>query len=1038
MTALSSLLLSLFLAVSPADAAKVPKADYQLKLDNYEIQLVSYPFPSGLHVVFQEEHSQPVVAVTSVIDSGAEHDQPGRDGIAHVIEHLAFRAKHGDLPKNMDLIKQLGGSFNASTWKDWTNYMTIAPRDALDALLAIEARRMKDGLANVTEEDVRLEVEIARNEKRMRDENGALGDAFRVVGQLLYPEGHPYTRSVIGTHDTLSAITLADAKEYVAQHYVPEKTTIVVVGDFKLSEGFGILMKAWEQDLDLLMSPTDAEKFRGLTTQSEQNKFLDGWVDRLGDYIQEHAGQGAKQRVDCSKREDPPMPLSQVPMRLKGQVKETTTVVAWSTPGGYCGDDTIANIAANQLTNYIYRTIVPSWEWSNDEQSIGGLGCFYSPSEYTGEVYCYIEPSEGYSGAKLADKAADALYLQWDREVYKSEMYRGFMDWSFSQAKMNGMTSILSTVDEVAALYGRATATAMDAHFTGDVRYFSRSMNEVNSVTGMFPIQEFARKWLTRDRMVTIIVEPMDKEERERMEAAARSGEEGDGNYHATSRDDKMNTLFSMEDMTGDRLAEQVISPDRSKARELTLENGLEVIILPHGEAPLVRAGLIVRGNADTSTVEGLDAFAEALHYRGTRIPASEQMLAVAGYYGESAAGHGRVLQGSGASGNLGAVLSRIRRETGEIDFRMAGKREYLKDRIGGAKGDDYRDDPDAWASRVREERLWGDHVYGRWGDRAYYERMREWDKSMVQGWVHRKYQPANSTLVVVGKIPDLDAAEAEVRAFFGTWAVEPGVEVGRISAPPAPTHLAERKILIFDKPTATQTDVTLACPVVAWNEENYLTQSVLGDSISEVAWRRLREKAGVTYGAYAYNSKKPGGASSLLISGLFQNDATEFALSTYLEILEMAANGKIDESVIATSKWSRARETVLAQQSSNQMLGYLISTIATGRSLDYLEEIPTYLASVNKSSMSDVMAPCLGHETITVMGPLEYAEAAVKALGLPYEVVDWDELHQAQLNEKELSKHLKKKTKYLAKKAKKEAAEAAEAAEAGSKAEEG
>jgi hypothetical protein len=52
--------------------------------------------------------------------------------------------------------------------------------------------------------------------------------------------------------------------------------------------------------------------------------------------------------------------------------------------------------------------------------------------------------------------------------------------------------------------------------------------------------------------------------------------------------------------------------------------------------------------------------------------------------------------------------------------------------------------------------------------------------------------------------------------------------------------------------------------------------------------------------------------------------------------------------------------------------------------------------------------------------------------------VVDWDELHQAQLSEKELSKHLKKKTKYLAKKAKKEAAEAAEAAEAGSKAEEG
>ena len=127
MKVISSIMLAGVLGSAPAEA-EVPKADYRLKLDQYSIQLQSYPFPSGLHVIFQEEHSQPVVAVTSVIDSGSENDQPGMEGIAHVVEHLAFRAQHGDLPKNMDLIKQLGGSFNASTWTDWTNYMTIAPR----------------------------------------------------------------------------------------------------------------------------------------------------------------------------------------------------------------------------------------------------------------------------------------------------------------------------------------------------------------------------------------------------------------------------------------------------------------------------------------------------------------------------------------------------------------------------------------------------------------------------------------------------------------------------------------------------------------------------------------------------------------------------------------------------------------------------------------------------------------------------------------------------------------------------------------------
>ncbi len=1028
MISIGALLLPFMLAGPPAEAAKMPKPDFDMKLEQYDIQLTSYTFPSGLVVIFQEEHSQPIISVTTVFDSGAEHDQPGMEGIAHVVEHLAFRAQHGDLPKNMDLVKQLGGSFNASTWLDWTNYMTIAPRDAMSALLAIEARRMKDGVANVTEEDVKLEVEIARNEKRMRDENGALGDAFRVIGTLMFPEGHPYTRSVIGSHESLSNINLAAVQEYVAKNYVPEKTTIVVVGDFEMKNAINILMQSFEQDLDLLMDHSDARKYQALTTQKEKNDFVDAWFPRLTEYIQQNAnGKGATKRVDCDKRQDPPMPASQEPLRLKGQIAEETTVIAWSVPGGYCGEDTIANIAANQLTNYIYQTIVPSWEWSNDEQSIEGLGCFYNASEYAGYVACYIEPSSDYSnltGERLAEKAADALYMQWDREVYKNEYVRSFVDWSFQTSKNGGMAQVLGTVDEVASLYGRATATAMDAHFTGDVRYFSRTMNQVDSVTGMFPVQEFARKWLTRDRMVTVIVEPMDEEERARKEAAARGGEEGVQDYHATSRDDKMKTLFTMEDMSGEKLASQVVTPDRSKARELTLDNGMKVVIYPHGEAPLVRAELIIGGNADSSTEEGLDYFAESMHRRGMKIPSEENMLKVAGYYSEGTTGNSRILSSGGTSGNLTAFLSRLRHEVGEVDWVMANKREWLKKRISGAKGWPYSNDKGAagWSSRQMSERLWGDHPYGNWGDVAYYERMRDWDKSTVEQWVYRKYQPANATLIVVGKISDIDQAEADIRSYFESWAPEPGVEVGPISSPEVPTHKSERKVLIYAKPTATQSEVTLGCAVEPWTQETKLVGKIMGDSISELSWRRLREKAGVTYGAYAYNSSRPGGANALMISGLFQNDATEFAISTYLDLIDKAVAGDIDPSVVATAKWARARESVLGQQSSNQMINYLVATMESGGGFDYLEKMPQILADISIDDVSKMVAPCKGHETITVIGPVEYAEPAVKKLGLAYEIVDWDVLYQAQLNEKDLAKHLKKKEKALAKKAKEEA----------------
>ena len=57
MKVISSIFLAGLLGSAPAEASKLPKANYQLKLDQYSIQLQSYPFPSGLHVIFQEEHS---------------------------------------------------------------------------------------------------------------------------------------------------------------------------------------------------------------------------------------------------------------------------------------------------------------------------------------------------------------------------------------------------------------------------------------------------------------------------------------------------------------------------------------------------------------------------------------------------------------------------------------------------------------------------------------------------------------------------------------------------------------------------------------------------------------------------------------------------------------------------------------------------------------------------------------------------------------------------------------------------------------------
>ncbi len=1012
-------ILSALLLSGPAEA-KAPKANFELNLDtNFSLNWKAYPFPSGLYVIFGEEHSQPMVAVTTVFDNGSEADPEGMEGIAHVVEHLAFRAKHGDMPKNMDWIKQNGGSFNASTSVDWTNYMTISPKDTLGELLFIEARRMKDGVANVTEKDVKLEIEIARNEKRMRYENAGIGAAWDAIGSLMYPEDHAYRRSTIGSHASLSNINLKAVQDFVKENYVPEDATIVVVGDFDLEKtpGMGILIDSWGKtgDLDLLMAPEDAEKYRALTDTNQKIEFFNAWSKTYGPWLEaqrkKEGNFGAKQRVDCANREAPPPASSQDAKRVKGMVDTETVVIAWSTPGGYCGNTMTGTIAANQLTNYIYQQLVPSWEWEKEEQSIESLGCFYSPDEYYGAIICYIEPTEGISGEDLADKAAKSLYRFSDREIFKNPIYAGFYNWAFGNSKASSMASMLLTIDEVSALYGRATATAMDAHFTGDIRLFSQSMKEINELE-LYKVQEFGRKHVTRERMVTVIVEPMDEEERAKLEAKARAGQDGGTDYHATGRDDKLKSLFTLKEMADDRVKGQVTIPDMDKVESFTMDNGLEVYMLPYGNAPIVRAGLIV-GGSGWSSPEGkakLATFANAMHYRGMNLDADQNIMSVAGQYGEGSVGNSSFLRVSGAAGNLDALLFRLRAETGQYDWRMAGKKEWIKDKMAESKSDGEKD-PAVWADRYGSEHLYAGHRYGNWSRPESYEKVKEFTKADVMGWIRGKYQPANSRLIVVGKISDLEAAKKIVQARFGDWESAPGVPVGRIGRPSPVEKQSDRMVFLFDKPTATQVDISVSCQVADWKKENYMDGPILGDVLSELAWRRLRENAGVTYGAYAYVQNLASGDSVMTIAGLFQNDATAFAVKTIMGLIDEGTAGDIDDTIIANAKWSTARTMVLSQQSSNQMLGFLAGALED-HGPDYIRNLPQTLSKVSKADLVKSIGPCKGHETITIVGPTQYTVPAMKELNLEYQLIDWKQKYLDMLTEKERKKYEKNQAK--------------------------
>jgi len=211
------LLLSLLLQ-APASAA--PNIAYeQFELDN------------GLTVLLVEDHRLPKVVVDTWYHVGSYDDPMGASGFAHLFEHLMFKGTPNVAEGEFDRVMEAaGGSNNASTGDDITNYFDWGPSSILDLLLVMEADRMT-GL-DVTQDKLDREREVVHNERRQNWEDPPYADIWNEIPRMLFPEDHLYYRNGIGTQEELDAATLDTVTSFYDTWYVPNNATLVVAGDF--------------------------------------------------------------------------------------------------------------------------------------------------------------------------------------------------------------------------------------------------------------------------------------------------------------------------------------------------------------------------------------------------------------------------------------------------------------------------------------------------------------------------------------------------------------------------------------------------------------------------------------------------------------------------------------------------------------------------------------------------------------------------------------------------------------------------------------
>jgi predicted Zn-dependent peptidase len=213
-------------AVALAGLIVAPARAQDLKVTRLQLK-------NGLTILAHEDHTVPAVACWTVFKVGSRNERSGLTGISHLFEHMMFNGSAKFKPKEFDQrIEAAGGSSNAFTNSDTTEYQTEVSSPALDIALQMEADRMR--ALKLDTANIEQERGIVKEERRVNFDNSVEGS----MGELLWNTAflaHPYHWDTIGFMKDIDAIRLEDAKAYFRTHYAPNNAVVCVVGDFSTS-----------------------------------------------------------------------------------------------------------------------------------------------------------------------------------------------------------------------------------------------------------------------------------------------------------------------------------------------------------------------------------------------------------------------------------------------------------------------------------------------------------------------------------------------------------------------------------------------------------------------------------------------------------------------------------------------------------------------------------------------------------------------------------------------------------------------------------
>ena len=431
----------------------VPASELARSVD---IPFEAFTLDNGLRVVVHTDRKAPVVAVAAWYNVGAKDEPVGQTGFAHLFEHIGLFNPTENLPGGlMEPLRALGATdWNGTTWFDRTNFFQTVPTSALDQALYMESDRMGHLLGALNQERLDNQRGVVQNEKRQGD-NQPYGLVYYAQLEALFPPGHPYRHSTIGSMGDLDAASLEDLRQWHRDNYGPNNAVLVLAGDIdadtarrKVQQYFGHIPRGAENEPAQADIPT-----------------LPARIDRL----------------------------------MHDRVPNTRLYRSWVVPGLLADEaadlqvaaSVLGGLASSRLDNALVR----------GDETATAVTTGYQPFHRVGMFTVTVDVKPGQD--------ADAVSARLD-QLIDDYIASGPTADEIARTVTSTLSGQIQALEPVGGFGGKAVVLAEGELYAGDPGFYRKELADLGAVTPA-SVKAVMERWLTRPVLATR-VDPGERE----------------------------------------------------------------------------------------------------------------------------------------------------------------------------------------------------------------------------------------------------------------------------------------------------------------------------------------------------------------------------------------------------------------------------------------------------------------------------------------------------------------------------------------------